>query len=48
MKKRGVHTVYFGEIFRDMSQLKQYRLDAARGYMNLFKAFHGEMNQADS
>jgi len=40
MEKMGVKTVYFGEIFRDMRKLKQYRLDAARGYMNLFEAFH--------
>lgn len=41
-KARGVNPVYFGDIFKDMRKLKQYRLDAARGYMNLFEAFHNE------
>lgn len=40
MKKRGIKTIYFGDIFEEMRKLKQYRLDAARGYMNLFEAFH--------
>ena len=40
MEKRDVKTIYFGEIFGDMRQLRQYRLDAARGYMNLFETFH--------
>lgn len=42
MRKKGINAIYFGNIFRDMRQLKQYRLDAARGYMNLFEAFHAE------
>ena len=42
LQKKGVHAVYFGDIFRDMRTLKQYRLDSARGYMNLFDAFHKE------
>ena len=36
---RHVKAIYFGEVFTDMRKLKQYRLDAARGYMNLFEAF---------
>lgn len=40
MGKNGVKVVYFGDIFKDMRRLKQYRLDAARGYMNLFETFH--------
>ncbi len=39
LEKRGIKPVYFGEIFKDMRQLKQYRLDSARGYMNLFETF---------
>ena len=31
---------FFGEIFKDMLNLKGFRLDAGRGYMNLFKTFH--------
>jgi Holliday junction resolvase-like predicted endonuclease len=42
MEQKGVHPVYFGKIFKDMLELKEYRLDAARGYMNLFKAFQGK------
>ena len=42
MKKNGIHTVYFGEIFKEMRNLKQYRLDSARWYMNLFEVFHVE------
>jgi hypothetical protein len=40
MLRHGVRPIYFGEIFRQMRRLKGYRLDAARGYMNLFEAFH--------
>ena len=40
MKKNGVKAIYFGDIFKEMRNLKQYRLDSARGYMNLFEAFH--------
>lgn len=39
MEKRGVKAVYFGDVFKDMRKLKQYRLDTARGYMNLFETF---------
>ncbi len=42
MKQEGVHSIYFGDIFSDMRKLRQYRLDAARGYMNLFEVFHKE------
>ncbi len=38
----GVSAVYFGTIFRELRELKGYRLDAARGYMNLFDAFHND------
>ncbi|MCX6141835.1 MAG: hypothetical protein NTZ35_01310 [Ignavibacteriales bacterium] len=40
LRSRGIVPVYFGDIFKDMRTLKQYRLDAARGYMNLFETFH--------
>jgi hypothetical protein len=40
MEKHGVKAIYFGDIFKEMRNLKQYRLDSARGYMNLFEAFH--------
>jgi hypothetical protein len=40
MLRHGVHPIYFGEIFQQMRRLKQYRLDAARGYINLFETFH--------
>ncbi len=40
MLRHGVRAIYFGEIFQQMRNLKDYRLDAARGYMNLFEAFH--------
>lgn len=40
IRRKGIKTVYFGDIFKDMQQLKEYRLDTARGYMNLFDAFH--------
>ena len=39
MGERGVKAIYFGDIFKDMRRLKHYRLDAARGYMNLFETF---------
>jgi hypothetical protein len=42
MKRNGVHVVYFGDIFQEMRKLKQYRIDSARGYMNLFEVFHVE------
>jgi len=41
--KHGVKAVYFGEVFQELRTLKDYRLDSARGYMNLFEAFHGDM-----
>lgn len=44
MRKREIKVVYFGDIFSDMRKLKQYRLDAARGYMNLFETFHDRGN----
>jgi len=40
LESRGIVPVYFGDIFKDMRKLKQYRLDSARGYMNLFESFH--------
>lgn len=42
MLQKGVRSIYFGDIFRDMRKLRHYRLDPARGYMNLFEAFHNE------
>ena len=39
MKRRGVKAVYFGKIFEALRTLKGYRLDSARGYMNLFETF---------
>ena len=39
MKKNGVNAVYFGDILHDLIKLKDYRLDAARGYLNIIKAF---------
>ena len=45
MTQKGVAAIYFGDIFNDLLQLKYYRLDSARGYMNLFKTF-GNCNYA--
>jgi hypothetical protein len=42
IKQKGVYPIYFGDIFKDMRRLRQYRLDSARAYMNLFEAFHRE------
>lgn len=42
IEKHGVRAIYFGDIFKDLMKLRHYRLDAARGYMNLFIAFHEE------
>ncbi len=39
MNKNGVKVVYFGNILSDLFQLRAYRLDAARGYINIIKAF---------
>ncbi len=39
LKRRGVEPISFADILRDLSELKYYRLDAARGYINLFKTF---------
>ena len=39
MKKNSVETIYFGDILKDLFELKEYRLDAARGYINIIKAF---------
>lgn len=39
MKKNGVEAIYFGDILNDLIKLKDYRLDAARGYLNIIKAF---------
>ena len=35
----GVKAIYFGDILKDLLSLKDYRLDAARGYLNIVKAF---------
>ncbi len=40
LMKKGVRAVYFGDILSDLRKLKGYRLDAARGYMNLIGAFY--------
>ena len=42
MKKKKVKAVYFGDILKDLLKLKGYRLDAARGYLNIIKAFWNE------
>ena len=42
LRRHKVQPISFAEVFSDMRKLKQYRLDAARGYMNLFDAFHSE------
>ena len=42
LQSKGIRPVYFGDIFKEVRKLKGYRLDAARGYMNLFEAFHNE------
>jgi len=42
LQSRGIKAVYFGNIFKALRDLKGYRLDAPRGYMNLFDAFHNE------
>lgn len=39
LDERGVKAVYFGDIINDLMQLKHYRVDPARCYMNLFKTF---------
>jgi len=39
IEKNGVKAVYFGDILHDLFELKAYRLDAARGYINVIKAF---------
>ncbi len=44
LTKKGVKPVYFGTIFKELRSLRGYRLDAARGYMNLFEAFHEAPN----
>ena len=40
--KKGVKAIQFGKIFGELRSLRGYRLDTARGYMNLFEAFHEE------
>jgi len=40
--KKGVIAIQFGKIFKELRSLRGYRLDAARGYMNLFEAFYEE------
>lgn len=40
MKKNGVIAIYFENILKELSELKGYRLDSARGYVNLFKTFY--------
>jgi hypothetical protein len=40
MRRHRIHPVSFADVFKDMRKLKHYRLDAARGYMNLFETFH--------
>ncbi len=42
MQDGGVRAIYFGQIFHELRELRGYRLDAARGYMNLFEAFHND------
>jgi hypothetical protein len=42
LQSKGIKPVYFGDIFKEVRELKGYGLDAARGYMNLFEAFHNE------
>jgi hypothetical protein len=37
--RRGITPVYFGDIFAALMKLEHYRLDSARGYINLFKTF---------
>jgi len=39
MKKNGVEVICFGDILNDLIKLRDYRLDAARGYLNIIKAF---------
>lgn len=39
MKKKGVEVVFMKDVLADLFCLKHYRLDAARGYINLIKAF---------
>jgi len=39
MKKNSVKAVYFGDILKDLFELEGYRLDAARGYINVIKTF---------
>jgi hypothetical protein len=42
LQSKGIKSVYFGDIFKELRELKGFRLDAARGYMNLFETFHNE------
>jgi hypothetical protein len=37
---KGIIAVSFKKIFNETRKLRGYRLDAARGYMNLFEAFN--------
>jgi len=40
MDQNAVTAISFGDILNDLLRLKHYRLDAARGYLSLFKAFY--------
>lgn len=40
MKKNNVKAVYFGEVLKDLLELKGFRLDTARGYLNIIKTFY--------
>jgi hypothetical protein len=39
MARHGVSIVHMGDVIRDLLRLRHYRLDSARGYINLIKAF---------
>jgi len=39
LKQKGIISIYFGEVLKGLFELKYYRLDSARGYLNLFKTF---------
>jgi hypothetical protein len=39
MEDKGVEVVFMKDVLQDLLRLKHYRLDSARGYINLIKAF---------
>ena len=41
LRKNKIIPVPFGDVFNELRTLKHYRLDSARGYMNLFETFGG-------